>query len=88
MKCVLSQARMLMPRWVQIIISEEFLEKAIVKGITGAVFEEKEQGKYKEAVGTADKSVVYAIVFKTAADAEKAQKLLKDYGIDTEVLSK
>ena len=63
------------------------MAKAIVKGITGKVFEEKEQEEYEEeVVGTATENVAYSIVFKTVADAEKAQKLFKDNGIDTKVV--
>ena len=63
------------------------MAKAIVKGITGKVFEEKEQEEYEEeVVGTATENAAYSIVFKTVADAEKAQKLFKDNGIDTKVV--
>ena len=63
------------------------MAKAIVKGITGKVFEEKEQEEYEEeVVGTATENAAYSIVFKTVADAEKAQKLFEDNGINTKVV--
>ena len=61
------------------------MAKAIVKGITGENFEEKADESYEEVVGTPVESAKYAIVFKTVVDAEKAQKLFKDNGIDTEI---
>ena len=61
------------------------MAKALVKGITGENFEEKADESYEEVVGTPVESAKYAIVFKTVVDAEKAQKLFKDNGIDTEI---
>ena len=62
------------------------MAKAIVKGITGVNFEEKDDGDFEEVVGTPSDSAVYSIVFKTVADAEKAKKMFEDQGILTELI--
>ena len=61
------------------------MAKAIVKGVTGETFEEVDED-YEEVVGTPTENEKYSIVFKTIADAEKAQKLFKDNGIDTDLV--
>ena len=62
------------------------MAKAIVKGITGENFEEKDDDDFEEVVGTPSDSAVYSIVFKTVADAEKAKKMFEDQGILTELI--
>ena len=62
------------------------MAKAIVKGITGENFEEKDDNGFEEVVGTPSNSAMYSIVFKTVADAEKAKKMFEDQGILTELI--
>ena len=49
MKWVLSQARMLLPKWAQVLITEEFLEK-VVEGWFQAVKDLLDDGKYNKSV--------------------------------------
>ena len=48
-KSVLSQARMLLPKWAQLFITEEFLEK-VVEGWFQAVKDLLDDGKYNKSV--------------------------------------
>ena len=47
MKWVLSQARMLLPKWAQVLITEEFLEK-VIEGWFQAVKDLLDDGKYNK----------------------------------------
>lgn len=49
MKWVLNQARMLLPKWAQLLITEEFLEK-VVEGWFQAVKDLLDDGKYNKSV--------------------------------------
>lgn len=49
MKWVLSQARMLLPKWAQVLINEEFLEK-VIEGWFQAVKDLLDDGKYNKSV--------------------------------------
>lgn len=49
MKWVLSQARMLLPKWAQVLITEEFLEK-VIEGWFQAVKDLLDDGKYNKSV--------------------------------------
>lgn len=49
MKWVLSQARMLLPKWAQMLISDEFLEK-VIEGWFRAVKDLLDDGKYNKSV--------------------------------------
>lgn len=49
MKWVLSQARMLLPTWAQMLISEELLEK-VVEGWFRAIKDLLDDGKYNKSV--------------------------------------
>ena len=49
MKWVLSQARILLPKWAQLLITEEFLEK-VVEGWFHAVKDLLDDGKYNKSL--------------------------------------